>query len=244
MGQGEGCIARHFRHYGKLSENDRRQLAELEGPAMPVTKGQILWHEGDIARDIYTLCSGWAYAFRHMEDGARHILEIFLPGDIIGLHEFPFKRRLSSIAMLENGDIQPVSNRRLFDLFRESSSLMSLFFATHSHRQAVLSERLVHLSRRSARQRVAYLLLEISCRLRRGGEKSKECFRLPLSQQQLADALGLSPVHVSRTLTAFRQEGLLDITRGQVHMLNMPALAREGGVIGCLHDHVELIESM
>lgn len=243
MGQQEGCIAHHFRHYGRLSENDRLQLVALEGPAINVTKGQILWHEGDIARDFCTLRSGWAYSFRHMADGTRHILEIFLPGDVVGLHEFPFRQRLSSVAMLEDGEIRSVSNRRLFGLFRESSSLMSLCFAICSYQQAVLSERLVHLSRRSARQRVAYLLFEIFCRLRRNDEELEECFRLPLSQQQLADALGLSPVHVSRTLTAFRQEGLLEIARGQVHMLNMPALAMEGSVIGCLHDNVELIEA-
>ncbi|WP_110692271.1 Crp/Fnr family transcriptional regulator [Salinicola halophyticus] len=239
MGQQEGCIARQFGHYGAISANDRRRLDALEGVATRVTKGQVLWHEGDTARDFCTLRQGWAYSFRHMEDGTRHILEIFLPGDIIGLHEFPFKQRLSSVAMLEDGEIRLVSNRQLHDLFRQSTNLMSLCFAVCSYQQAVLSERMVHLSRRSARQRVAYLLFEIFCRLRRCDDDQRECFRLPLSQQHLADALGLSPVHVSRTLTAFRQEGLLKLARGWVHMLDRRALAREGSVLGCLHDHVE-----
>ncbi|WP_110655528.1 Crp/Fnr family transcriptional regulator [Salinicola halimionae] len=239
MGQQEGCIAHHFGHYGTLSENDRHRLDALEGAAVDVIKGQVLWHEGDIAREFCTLGRGWAYSFRHMEDGTRHILEIFLPGDIIGLCEFSFKQRLSSVAMLEDGEIRLVSNRQLHDLFRQSTSLMSLCFAVCSYQQAVLSERMVHLSRRSARQRVAYLLFEIFCRLRRRNDGLEECFRLPLSQQQLADALGLSPVHVSRTLTAFRHEGLLKIARGWAHMMDRRALAREGSVSGCLHDHVE-----
>ncbi|WP_110708359.1 Crp/Fnr family transcriptional regulator [Salinicola sp. CR57] len=238
MGQQEGCIARHFSHYGKLSENDRRQLDALEGSSTRVVKGQVLWHEGDNARDFCTLQDGWAYSFRHLKGGTRHILEIYLPGDVIGLYEFPFKQRLSSVAMLEDGEILSVANRQLLKLFRESTRLTSACFAVCSYQQAVLSQRLVHLSRRSARQRVAYLLLEIGCRLRRNDESAREHFRLPLSQQHLADALGLSPVHVSRTLTAFRQEGLLRLARGWVHMLDMPALASEGGVAGCLQDHV------
>jgi len=238
MGQQEGCIAHHFSHYANLSENDCLQLAALESAAIDVTKGQVLWHEGDIVRDFCTLRRGWAYSFRHMEDGTRHILEVFLPGDVIGLHEFPFKQRLSSVAMLEDGEIRTAANRRLLDLFRESSSLMSVCFAACSYQQAVLSERLVHLSRRSARQRVAYFLFEIFCRLRRNDDDLGECFRMPLSQQQLADALGLSPVHVSRTLTAFRQEGLIKLARGWVTMLDMQALASEGSVVSCLQDHI------
>nr|WP_110642865.1 Crp/Fnr family transcriptional regulator [Salinicola sp. CPA57] len=240
MGQQEGCIAHHFSHYAKLSDNDRRQLDALEGSATDVIKGQVLWHEGDMARDFYILRKGWAYASRYLESGTRHILEIYLPGDVIGLSDFAFKQRPSSVAMLEDGAIVPVATRQLLNLFRESSSLMSVCFAACSYQQAVLSERLVHLSRRSARQRVAYLLFEIACRLRRNRHTPGECFRLPLSQQQLADALGLSPVHVSRTLTAFRQEGLLKLSRGWVHMLDMQALANEGSIVGCLHHHVEL----
>ncbi|WP_110636673.1 Crp/Fnr family transcriptional regulator [Salinicola salarius] len=238
MGQQEGCIAHHFSRYATLSENDRRQLDALEGTAIDATKGQVIWHEGDLVRDFCALRRGWAYSFRYMEDGTRHILEIFLPGDIIGLHEFSFKYRLSSVAMLEDGEIRTVANRQLLSLFRESSSLMSVCFAVCSYRQAVLSERLVHLSRRSARQRVAYLLLKIFCRLQYNDDDSSESFRLPLSQQQLADALGLSPVHVSRTLTAFRQEGVIKLARGWVTVLDRPALASEGGVVGCLQDRI------
>lgn len=65
---------------------------------------------------------------------------------------------------------------------------------------------------------------------------------VPLSQQQLADALGLSPVHVSRTLTAFRQEGVLRRLRGWVHLLDPGALEAEGSIVGHLHDEIELVE--
>ncbi|GHB22786.1 Crp/Fnr family transcriptional regulator [Salinicola rhizosphaerae] len=242
MGQQESCIAQHFSHYGRLSENERRQLDALEAPATVVTKGQVLWHEGDAARNFCTLGLGWAYSFRYLADGTRHILETFLPGDVIGLREFPFQERLSSVAMLEDAEIRLVEHRRLVDIFRDSPRLTSLCFAVSSYQQALLSERLVHLSRRSARQRVAYLLFEFYSRLKRNDGALGDCFRVPLSQQQLADALGLSPVHVSRTLTAFRREGLVKRSRGWVHILDPQALADEGCVTGYLHESVLLVD--
>ncbi|WP_251977399.1 Crp/Fnr family transcriptional regulator [Salinicola avicenniae] len=242
MSQQEGCIAQHFSHYGRLTENDRRRLETLEGSSTTVGKGQILWYEGDAARDFCTLGQGWAYSFRHMEDGTRHILELFLPGDVIGLREFSFKQRLSSVAMLEAGEIRLVAYRELIALFRESTRLTSLCLAVFSYQQALLSERLAHLSRRSARQRVAYLLFEIFSRLKRNDQSLGESFRVPLSQQQMADAVGLSPVHVSRTLSAFRQEGLVKRSRGWLHLPNPVALAHEGCVSSDLHEIVEPLE--
>lgn len=242
MDQQESCIAQHFGYYGSLSESERRQLDALEGPPAVMAKGEVLWREGDAARDFCTLSRGWAYSFRYLEDGTRHILEIFLPGDVIGLREFPFKERLSSVAMLEAGEIRLIAHRRLLDIFRDSPRLTSLCFAVSSYQQALLSERLVHLSRRSARQRVAYLLFELFSRLKRNDEALGDCFRVPLSQQHLADALGLSPVHVSRTLTAFRQEGLLKRARGWVHILDPQALASEGCISGHLYDDIDLVE--
>ncbi|WP_340638218.1 cyclic nucleotide-binding domain-containing protein [Salinicola tamaricis] len=101
----DSCIIRHFKHYGEISENDEALLADLEKSPSEVKADQILWQEGDSAREFCTLSRGWAYSFRHMEDGSRQILEIYLPGDIIGLREFAFKDRLTGVAMLEDGVI-------------------------------------------------------------------------------------------------------------------------------------------
>ncbi|WFF42305.1 Crp/Fnr family transcriptional regulator [Salinicola endophyticus] len=242
MGQQEGCLSQHFKHYGRLSDSECRRLDGLEGPALAMAKGQVFWREGDAAREFGTLSRGWAYSFRDLADGTRHILEVFMPGDVIGLREFPFKQRLSSVAMLEDGEIRLTPHRRLIEIFRDSSRLTSLCFAVASYQQALLSERLVHLSRRSARQRVAYLLFELYSRTKRNDDSIEDRFRVPLSQQQLADALGLSPVHVSRTLTAFRQEGVLRRLRGWVHLLDPGALEAEGSIVGHLHDEIELVE--
>ncbi|WP_239495268.1 Crp/Fnr family transcriptional regulator [Salinicola halophilus] len=208
----------------------------MEESRIPTEKGEPLWLEGDEARHFCTLSAGWAYAYRHFADGTRHILELFLPGDVIGLQEFPFQRRLSSVAMLEAGEVRPFSHHHLLDFFRDSSRLTALSFAAASYRQALLGARVVHLSRRSARQRIAYLLFELFSRLKRTGEALDDRFRVPLSQQHFADTLGLSSVHVSRTLTVFREERVLERSRDWIHILDPSALAREAGVSESLHE--------
>ncbi|WP_110686843.1 Crp/Fnr family transcriptional regulator [Salinicola aestuarinus] len=223
----DSCITRHFEHYRTLSKNDETLLASLEQSPSKVRADQILWQEGDSAREFCTLSRGWAYSFRHMEDGSRQILEIYLPGDIIGLREFAFKERLAGVAMLEDGVVCHFPHRRLLNVFRESLTLSAIFFAISSHQQALLTERLVNLARRSARQRLAHLIYEMYVRLERTRARDGNSIRLPLSQQHLGDALGLSSVHVSRTLTTFREEGLILRARQRIELPDPAALARE-----------------
>lgn len=223
----DSCITRHFRHYCALSKNDEALLADLEQSPSDMRADEILWQEGDTAREFCTLSRGWAYSFRHMEDGSRQILEVYLPGDIIGLREFAFKDRLAGVAMLEDGVVCHFPHRRLLNVFRESLTLSAIFFAISSHQQALLTERLVNLARRSARQRLAHLIYEMYVRLHRTRAHDGNSMRLPLSQQHLGDALGLSSVHVSRTLTTFREEGLILRSRQRIELPDPDALARE-----------------
>ncbi|MDT9694175.1 cyclic nucleotide-binding domain-containing protein, partial [Streptomyces sp. P9(2023)] len=86
-----------------------------------------------------------------LENGDRQILEVFLPGDIIGLREFAFSQRLENVRMISDGVICHFPHKRMLEVFRESLSLTSVMFAIASRQQALLTERLVNLARRSAR---------------------------------------------------------------------------------------------
>ncbi|MEC9482491.1 MAG: cyclic nucleotide-binding domain-containing protein, partial [Halomonas sp.] len=88
----ESCIVRHFSHYCRLSEDDKKLLLELEQSPTEVNAGDVLWREGDDAHEFCTISHGWAYSYRNLDDGSRQILEIFLPGAIIGLREFAFSQ--------------------------------------------------------------------------------------------------------------------------------------------------------
>ena len=232
MSENDSCIIRHFRHYANLSDSDEALLDSLEREPREVARGESLWQTDDPAGRFCTLSKGWAYSFRDMEDGSRQILEIYLPGDVIGLREFAFHERLAGVMMIDDGIVCDFPHRRLIEVFRESFTLSMIFFAVSSHQQALLTERLVNLAWRSARQKIAHLIYEMYMRLQRIMPHSSRRFRLPLSQQQLGDALGLTSVHISRTLSGFREEGILLRDRQWVELLDPDALAREAEFAG------------
>nr|WP_299243087.1 Crp/Fnr family transcriptional regulator [uncultured Halomonas sp.] len=225
MEQEDSCIIRLFSNYCALSEEDKRLLHRLEESPIETRAGQVLWEECDKASEFCTISKGWAYSFRNMDDGSRQILELFMPGDIVGMREFAFSQRLTGLAMIDDGVICHFPHHRLMDVFRTSTTLTAVLFAIVSRHQALLTERLVNLARRSAQQRLAHFIYEIYERLNQTGAPSDGHFRLPLSQEQIGDALGLSSVHVSRTFTSFRKQHLVLRERHRMHLPNPQALA-------------------
>lgn len=223
----ESCFVNRFRYYIDLTPEDRDLLLYLERGPVEKRKKTTLWAEGEKARELYILSKGWACSHRQLEDGSQQIFEIFLPGDIIGLREFAFKERLTSVVMLDDGVVCPFPHRHLIGIFRDSVALATVFLAISSHQQAMLTERLLNLAKRSARQRIAHLFYEIFLRLQRFQSMPIHTFRVPLSQQQIGDFLGLSSVHVSRTFREFREEGLILRKRSWVELPDHNALAKE-----------------
>lgn len=221
----DSCIIRHFSHYCELSADDKRLLCELEQSPSEVRAGQSLWQERDRANDFCTIRRGWAYSYRNLGDGSRQILEVYLPGDIIGLREFAFSQRLAGVAMIDDGVVCHFPHRRMVELFSQSTTLTAVLFAIASRQQALLTEQLINLARRSAHQKLAHFLYEMYLRLLETGAADDGKFRLPLSQEQLADTLGLSSVHVSRTFSAFRESGLVIRERHKITIPDLTALA-------------------
>lgn len=233
MEENKSCIIRHFSHYCSLTEEEKQLLDSLEQSPTDIKAGALLWEAGASADEFCTIKSGWAYSFRHLENGDRQILEVFLPGDIIGLREFAFSQRLDSVRMITDGVVCHFPHRRMLDIFRQSLTLTSVLFAISSRQQALLTERLVNIARRTAKQKMAHFLHEMYLRLRQTNRDIGGQFRLPLSQEQLADILGLSPVHVSRTFSVLNEEGLVFRDRHHVTIPNLDALATEGEFDDC-----------
>ncbi len=205
----KSCILKHFGSYADLEPCHEDLLSSLEKSPKTISAEDVLCHEGDSAEAFYTVLSGWLYSYRHMEDGTRQVLDIYVPGDVIGLREFAFSHRLTSTAALTDAEVCEFPKSRMAEIFSHSVLLSSLFFAIAAREQAVLLERLVNLGRRSASQKLAHLSLELFSRLERTNTFSKNEFKMPLPQHVLADALGLSAVHVSRTFTELKEEGLM-----------------------------------
>lgn len=225
----DSCLVRNFKHYCALDETEAELLAALEKTPQTVSNAQMLWEENHPADTLCVLSEGWAYSYRSMDDGTRQILNIFLPGDIIGLSDFSPRRHLTSVAMLTEGVICRFPLNNLTDIFATSPRLTTVLFSLAGQQQAIMAERLVNMGRRSAREKVAHFICEMHLRLSKTCPNISHQFHLPLSQQVLADVLGLSAVHVSRTFSELREEGLLYRERNRIDIPDPDAFQEVAG---------------
>ncbi|MEC9483872.1 MAG: Crp/Fnr family transcriptional regulator [Halomonas sp.] len=221
----EHWIFKRISRYGNLTRKEEALLSELVSNPRRVDAGEIIWHEDAAADQFCILKQGWAYSFRSLDNGARQILKIYLPGDVIGMRDFGFAQRLAGVVMIVDGVICPFSYPQMFEVFRSSPTLATGLCAIAVRQQAMLTERLINLGRRTAQERVAHFLYETFLRLQRIDAVDNGRFHLPLSQEQLGDALGLSTVHVSRTFSMLRDEGLAIRDRYDVEVLDPDGLA-------------------
>ncbi|EWG99470.1 Crp/Fnr family transcriptional regulator [Halomonas sp. BC04] len=199
---------------------------ELEHTPRRMAAGEVLWQENAEVDLFCVLKAGWAYSFRYLDNGTMQILSVYLPGDILGLRDFGFSRRRTGVAMVNEGLVSCFSHQHLFQLIRSSPALAAGLIAIVVRKQAMLTERLVYIGRHTAQQRLAHFLYEIYLRLRSIGAVEEGNFQLPLSQEQLGDVLGLSAVHVSRTFSLLREEGLVLKERQDVYFPDPQALAQ------------------
>jgi CRP-like cAMP-binding protein len=170
------------------------------------------------------IVSGWACRQRLLRDGRRQILGFLLPGDLVALGAVASPiSEASTVALtrLETIEMPDLAAAGAWP----GSSLAKLFHLSPAAEERRLIEHLVRLGRRTAYERVGHLLLELGERLQAVGMADGGRFPLPVTQEVLADALGLSVVHVNRILQQLRREGLIETQGGYVRLPSPRALA-------------------
>jgi CRP-like cAMP-binding protein len=214
------CIVDQFQRLADLDDQERALLAALEGELETFEADQLLLEAGQPASEFYALHSGWACAVRFLPDGQRQVLDIFLPGQLMGLHEIGLAHAQSELVAITELEACAFPRQALSEVFRRSPKLAEMFFLSLAREQAMLTERIINIGRRPANERLAHFLLEMQARL----DPETPIVDLPMTQCLIGDALGLSAVHVSRTLSNLRDEGLIDTDTGQVLLMNREAL--------------------
>jgi CRP-like cAMP-binding protein len=143
-------------------------------------------------------------------------LNILLPGDFVGFPGCFFESALYAITALTDMVICPVPFAALIGLFEARPRLAATIFWSFACEAAIYGERLIGIGRRSALERTAHFLLELLIRLQIVGLAAERSYRMPFTQELIADALGLSVPHVNRTLRKLRDDGLVSIEDQQV----------------------------
>jgi CRP/FNR family transcriptional regulator len=198
--------------------------------------GTHLFLRGEPLEYAYTLYSGWAFVYETLPDGTRQILRFLLPGDFFGLQpELGAGARLYSARALTDISLCKFPYGGLTAMFREHIDLGIRLIWMSARDEAMTYEHLASLGRRSARERIAHLLLELYyrvCARLPADALPVDSIELPVTQGLIADACGLTQVHVSRTLKGMHQEGLVECKGGR---LRIPDRERMGRVAGYEH---------
>lgn len=196
--------------YFALHDEDCARLERIERRLHPAAKDQVLWLPGARVRELFILQGGWACTVRDTCAGERQIIELLLPGDIIGLREFTFLRHGSQARMISAGTVSTFTHRDIVDLVEASTPLAVALFATIARQEALLTERMLVTLHRPARVQVSHFVLETFLRLCKVQAVDPAHIPFPVSQRLMGQILGLSPVHINRTLTALERDGVLE----------------------------------
>jgi CRP-like cAMP-binding protein len=215
-------------HHLPLSEEDKAILGKLAFVRRICPAHTDIATDGDEHDRTFLVQKGWTVLYRILSSGERQIIDFPLSGDLVGLNGAKYGTQLSFMAVTE-ATVYEISTMSLVSAAARSKHLAELLFAEDARRRAILVEHLFNLGRRSALSRVAHLLLEIGGRLNMVGLGRQDGYECPLTQYDLADALGLTAIHVNRMLRQLRRSDLLQFHKGDVSLLDRKLLATLAG---------------
>ncbi len=210
------AFARKLGAFVALSAMELDVLARLHRRRRSFAAGRDLVHQGQSEQAAYILTSGWVCSYKSQPDGSRQIIDFQIPGDFLGLRSILLHTSDHGIEPIVRIEAAEVLRQDLLDAFAHTPRLATAVLWAASRDEAMVVEHLVGLGRRSASERMAHMLLELGARLALVGMGDKAGYDCPLTQYHLADALGLSAVHVNRVLRQLREEGLVTFQGGHV----------------------------
>jgi CRP-like cAMP-binding protein len=208
-----------------LTQDEIDVLLELQASPRVVQRHRDIITEGRSYGSIFIVIEGNAIRYRILHDGRRQIVNIVLPGDVVGALGYFMESSLYSTKALTEVAVAAVPFVRLNALQETHPRLVTKIFWWLSCESTIYAEHLVDLGRRSALERVAHFLLELLTRLQSIGLADEQSFKIPLTQELLADALGLSIPHVNRVLRRLREDQLVVVEDQRVTVKDMDALA-------------------
>lgn len=179
--------------------------------------------------DVFVLCGGWGFRFLQLADGRRQILGFLLPGDLFSVASVFEERFHFSVKALTT--VQISTMRRSEVQLRLKSPPVVMALAKACSLEAESSDRIIAtLGRCSAEERIAFLLLHLMKRIAAHNVIRDQRYPFPLRQQHIADAVGLTSVHVSRVLGTFRDRGIVELSNGVLRVGNLPDLKHLGSL--------------
>lgn len=222
------CTLRACGLFKPITTNELGAINEIKRDHVVLPAGAEIIRAGEDCPEIYTLYSGWAFRFKMLPDGRRQILNFLLPGDLVGLQAAMFDAAQHGIEALTEVQLCLLPRRKVWGLFGEMPGLAFDVAWLGSREEGHVDENLTSAGRRTATERTAALIVMLYRRAKALGLVVEDTFLFPLTQQHIADALGLSLVHTNKTLARLRKMGMFARMNGSLTLANPRVLEKIG----------------
>ncbi len=219
-------LTRKLNNFVRLSAMDEGLIADVLEPPRLVEARVDIVEEGEISRTVNVILSGWACRYRQFEDGRRQIISLLLPGDCCDPHIPLLDRRDHAIGALTQVSVARIGGSAMAEIMARSPTLSLAFHREALAGAAIQREWTVSLGRRSGAERLAHLFCELHARLRAVSLADETSCPMPLTQPDLADALGQTTVHINRTLQDLRGASLLTLKGRRLTVLDSASLCQ------------------
>jgi CRP-like cAMP-binding protein len=220
------CALRACGLFKPITRNELGVVNDIKRDHIALKAGAEIVRAGEESPEIYTLYSGWAFRSKALPDGRRQILNFLLPGDLVGLQAAMFEAAQYSVEALTAVELCLLPRRKVWALFDEMPGLAFDVAWLGAREEGYVDDNLTSAGRRTAAERTAALIISLYKRAKALGFVDNDTFEFPLTQQHIADALGLSLVHTNKTLARLRRLGMYSRSNGMLTLTNPRVLQR------------------
>lgn len=218
-----------LRGFVELAAADVSALEEATSHPQAFKPRTDLIREGDQPGPVLVVLEGWAFRYKVLPSGTRQIIAFMMPGDCCDLNISMLSEMDHSIQTVTHAMVAKIDSKLMDQLMTRHPRIARAMYVAQLIDESTLRAWIVSLGRRSSAERAAHLLLELYIRGVRTGLADHHELELPLSQAVLADALGMTPVHINRVLQEFRRSGAIELKRGLLRIQDAVALTRISG---------------
>lgn len=214
-------VASKLEAFTKLSADDKAALSQVSRNIRFVEPRRDLISEGDKPRFVHLVLDGWACRYKQLPDGKRQIVSLFVPGDFCDVNVYILKYMDHSIGAITRLKVAMITAEEMSALTEQRPRMLQALWWHELVTTAIQREWTLNIGQRSAYERLAHLLTELYIRLNTVGRAQGGRCDFPLTQNDLADATGLTAVHVNRTLQELRRDKLIELDRRQLQILDL-----------------------
>jgi CRP-like cAMP-binding protein len=222
-------LTRRLEEFAHLTDADRAELTRLCTQAThTIPARRDLISEGDTPRSLFLILQGWACHYRTLDDGRRQIVDFAVPGDLCDLNLFILDRMDHGIGAITQLRVAEIGREVFHRVVTTYPNITTALWWQELVSKSIHREWIVNVGQRSAKERIAHLICEMFLRLESVGLTHGFSCDFPPTQTDIADATGLTAVHVNRTIQGLRRSGLITLERQKLSIPDVGELQRVG----------------